>query len=223
MFRFSILLALMLGIVMIAPTAKADEVLSDLPASPDASARYLFYMHGGYVEKRGGGADYHYADILDALAAKGLVVIGEERGQIGNPMNYVPKVVGQVTALLDGGVPAENITVAGHSKGGLISLVTASRLGNASIKFGIMAACGQEASKFGRPYNKFIKRGASRIKGRFLAAWAKDDDVAGNCDRALDKAGVPYENKILPAGKGHRLFYTPDPLWIDLLAAYAKG
>lgn len=40
----------------------------------------------------------------------------------------------------------------------------------------------------------------------------------------MRRAGVRYENKVLPTGQGgHRLFYNPEPIWIDLLSAYAGG
>ncbi len=222
MIRFISILFVLIALAISGRPATAGDVMSAPPASPDPAARYLFYMHGGYPERRGGGADYKYDSILETLADKGFVVIGELRGQT-NPRQYGAGIADQVQSLLDAGVPTANITVAGHSKGGLMSMVAASALGNPDVKFGVMAACGQEGSRFNRSYKKFVKRSAARIKGRFLVAWAEDDDVAGNCDKALNKAGVPYENKVLPAGRGHQLFYTPEPVWIDLLSAYAAG
>ena len=52
------------------------------------------------------------------LQAKGLVVIGEVRRPTKFPV-YTSVTSDQVNRLLDAGVPSANITVAGHSKGGL--------------------------------------------------------------------------------------------------------
>jgi len=179
-------------------------------------------MHGGYVERRGGNEDYRFGAILEALAAKGFVVIGEERDptSIGD---YARRIADQVRYLLGAGVPVENITIGGHSKGGFIALVAATRIVKPDIKYAIMSACGLEGTRFRRPYSEFIRKNASKLKGHFLVAWAADDNVANDCDQALDKGGVPYENKVLPAGQGHKLFYAPAPVWIDLLAAFASG
>jgi hypothetical protein len=46
--------------------------------------------------------------------------------------------------------------------------------------------------------------------------------VAGPKDKALNKAGVPYEKKELPDG-GHRFFYKLGSIWIDLPMGVATG
>ena len=209
------------GAMMLMPVAALAGAVSEAPpSSPDPAAKYLFYMHGLYVEKHGPNSDYHYADVLQALADKGLEVIGEARGP-SNPGAYARKVAGEVQALLDAGVPARNITVAGHSKGGFISLLAASFVQNTEIKYGIMAACGLEGTPFRRNYRKFTNNRASEMKGRFLVVWEQGDDVAGPCDEALDASGAEYRNEILNVGGGHRLFYQPEATWIDLLSGYA--
>ncbi|MBT6095795.1 MAG: hypothetical protein HOK06_02355 [Rhodospirillaceae bacterium] len=198
----------------------AGEVLNTPPSSPDPTKTYLFYMHGRYIEKRGPDADYRYASILEALAKKDLIVIGEVRGDTAFG-KYAAKIVSQARSLLEAGVPVSNITVAGHSKGGFISLIVSTRLGESSIKYGVMAACGVEGTGFRRPYQRFIRKDAHRAKGRFLVAWEQGDTEAGKCDAALDKAGVEYHNEVLTVGGGHRLFYEPEPTWIKLLADFA--
>lgn len=222
MFRVSLLAAALLAGTFGGSPAGAGEVLSAAPRSPDASARYLFYMHGGYPEKKGGNADYRYNAILSTLADKGFVVIGEVRGQT-RPGQYAKAIAGQVRGLLNAGVPVANITVAGHSKGGFMTLLSSIEIGNPSMKFAVMAACGLPGTSFNRTYAKFTKRAAKRMQGRFLVAWAEDDDVAGACDKAMNRAGVRFENKVLPAGRGHRLFYTPEAVWIDVLVGFAAG
>ena len=52
-----------------------------IPDRIDPAKRYIFYMHGFYVERKGPNAEYEYYRILDAIEAKGFVVIGEARGR----------------------------------------------------------------------------------------------------------------------------------------------
>lgn len=198
----------------------AGEVLDAPPATADVSAKYLFYMHGRYIERRGADGDYKYEAILNALADKGLVVIGEIRGDT-NPRAYPGKIAGQVKSLLNAGVPAGNVTIAGHSKGGFMSMLTASRLRNKAVKYGVLAGCAVEGSKFRRSYMKFSGRRASGMRGRFLVAWDADDDVARECDLVMRKAGVEYRNLEFKTGRGHQLFYAPEAIWIEPLAKFA--
>ncbi|MBT3660821.1 MAG: hypothetical protein HN540_13795 [Rhodospirillaceae bacterium] len=41
------------------------------------------------------------------------------------------------------------------------------------------------------------------------------------CDLAMGKAGADYRNLTFTTGKGHNLFYTPEPVWIDPVAKFA--
>lgn len=207
-------------VALLAPVAGAGEVLTRPPADPDPQARYLFYMHGRYVEQHGAYDTYEINQILAALASKGLVVMGEVRSDT-DPRGYSASIARQVLGLLRAGVPAGHVMVAGHSRGGFMSMMVARQLQNRGLKFGVLAGCGTPGSEFRRTYERFIGRAAARMRGRFLVAWDADDDVAGNCDLAMKRAGVPFSNHIYRTGHGHRLFYEPDPVWIDPLAAFA--
>ena len=191
--------------------------LGEFPSNPDPKARYIFYMHGVYPEKHGGVGDYNYWGIVKALQAKGLVVIGEVRGHTAFP-TYTSAIFDQVNRLLDAGVPPANITVAGHSKGGLLSLLVSIRLGRDDIKFAVLAACGTR-----RPYRVMVMRKAKGLRGKFLIMWDKNDHAFGACDESLRKGRVTFTNKILDDGGGHELFNQPTPVWIDPLVSFAKG
>ena len=217
-----ILLVLLIAtmITFASPRVYAGEVLDAPPSAPDASAKHLFYMHGRNIERRGANSDHQYTAVREALAKKGLVVIGEVRSDT-NPRAYSGKIADQVNGLLSAGVPAKNITVAGFSKGGVMAMLAASRLENKGIKFGVLAGCGAKGSEFRRSYERFVKRRAKRLRGTFFIAWDEDDDKAGKCDLAMDKAGVKYRNLELKTGDGHELFFRPKSVWIDPLAAFA--
>jgi hypothetical protein len=213
-----LVIAIMFGITSL--NVCAGEKLDARPAQPDPSAKYLFYLHGRYVERHGDDGNYEYTGILNALAKKGLVVVGEVRSAT-DPGAYSKYIASQVEGLLNAGVPAENITVAGHSKGGFISMLSASRVQNEAIKYAILAGCGVEGSKFRRSYLKFSRRHAMHMRGHFLVAWDADDNVTRECDLAMGKAGVEFQNLIFETGSGHQLFYEPKPVWIDPLAEFA--
>ena len=183
--------------------------LGEFPSNPDPKTRYIFYMHGVVPEKRGGDGNYNYWGIVKALQAKGLVVIGEVRGPTRFPV-YTSAISDQVNRLLDAGVPPANITVAGHSKGGLLSLIISIGLGRDDIKFAVLAACGGK-----RPYRVFVMRRAKELRGKFLIMWDKNDHAFGACDEALRKSRATFTNKILDGGGGHKLFNQPAPVWID--------
>ena len=151
------------------------------------------------------------------LQAKGLVVIGEVRRPTKFPV-YTSVTSDQVNRLLDAGVPSANITVAGHSKGGVLSLIISIGLGRDDIKFAVLAACGSK-----RPYRVFVMRRAKGLRGKFLIMWDKNDHAFGACDESLRKGRVTFTNKILDDGGGHELFNQPAQVWIDPLVSFAKG
>jgi len=205
---------------MAAPGQAADK---KLPDNIDPAKRYMFYMHGIYVERQGPFEQYHYYDILDALENKGFVVIGEARS-LTNPARYAKGIALQVQKLLDAGVPSYQITVAGHSKGGLITLYAASMLGETGINYAVFSGCGRAGTEYRRDLNKFMKLQPEPVEGNFLVAWAEDDQISADCDEALKGGKAVIRNLLLPAGHGgNKVFYTPEPMWIDPLTAFAAG
>jgi hypothetical protein len=220
------MLLLFLRAILVAPlfmvsSALAGTVDRDVPTLPAADQHYLLYMHGGYVEKRGEDGNYQYSVILKELAKADINVIGEVRGSTKFGQ-YARKIAAGVNTLLDAGVPAQNITVGGHSKGGFLSLIASTMIANPNIRFAIMSACGLESTQFYRPYKKFIKKDAQKLQGNFLVAWEQSDSVAKDCDKALKKSGMPYRNVEMDIGGGHQLFYKPDPVWIKLITDFVR-
>ncbi len=192
------------------------------PDSIDPSKRYLFYMHGNIVEKIGPHKQYRYYEIIDQLERGGLVVIGEARADT-KMAEFAAMVAGQVRRLLAAGVPPGNITVAGHSKGGLMSLMVAGMIGDPGVRYGALAACGLPGTKFSKAYRMFIDGMAADMKGVFFVMWEKSDVEAGGCDEAMTTAGAAFQNKILTVGGGHELFYRPEESWIEPLVEFANG
>lgn len=202
--------------------AAAGAVEKRVPDSVDSNARYLFYMHGFAIEQGGPRARaYDYSAILKDLAARGFVVIGEERGRVRNDV-YAEKVAGQVRQLLAAGVPATSITVAGHSKGGMITMLVMSILANPDIAYVNFAGCGRENSGFGG-HLQFARNRAAAARGQLLSAYDRSDKIAGSCQPALDQmSNAVVTERVLDLGGGHELFYAPKAEWLDLLQAWAE-
>ena len=211
-----------LAIFALSAPAVAGTVEKDVPDAIDSSAKYLFYMHGFAIEQGGFRArSYDYSGILKELAKRDFVVIGEERSRVRNDV-YANKVVGQVRKLLAAGVPAKNITVAGHSKGGMITMLVMSMLANPEIVYVNFAGCGKEGSGFGG-YLQFAQNRASMARGQLLSAYDRSDQIAGSCKPALDKmSNAVVTERVLNIGGGHELFYTPKAEWLDILQAWAE-
>jgi hypothetical protein len=195
----------------------AGTILSDVPAKPDAQARYLIFLHRRIVEEQGRDAvspqhgRYEYDAILGALAERGFVVISELRPS-GTGLEYAKKVAGQARKLLAGGVPPESVTIAGFSKGGGLALASAAELGQAKVNVVVLAGCGGPPPAF-----------APRLRGRILSIFDGADDVAASCDQTFAKSkGIKTREIVLEVGKGHGTFYAPRKEWLDPLADWAS-
>jgi len=182
----------------------------EIPSNIDPSARYLFFLHNYYVEKHGPNGDCKYHDILKAFADNGFRVISEVRSGKIVPSEYAKKIVRQVKRLLDAGVPPERITIAGHSKGGVITLCAASQLGNPKIGYIIMAGC--EIKSHAPAYPDF-----TQLKGDFLSINTSTDSITKSCQEVFSKAIIENSNKeiTLKSDKGHKLFFQQEDMWIE--------
>ena len=189
----------------------------EMPSTIDRSAQYLFFLHNYYVEKHGPNGACKYHDILKAFSDNGSTVISEVRSGKIVPSEYAKKIVRQVKRLLDAGVPPENITIAGHSKGGVITLCVASQLRSPKIGFIVMAGC--EIKPLVQAYPDF-----SQLKGDFLSIYALSDTIAGSCQKAFSKASIGFSNKEiqLKSDKGHQLFFQPEIIWIEPVMTWVK-
>lgn len=187
----------------------------EMPSTIDGSAYYLFFLHNYYVEKHGPNGACKYHDILKAFTENGFTVISEIRSGKIVPSEYAKKIVRQVKRLLDAGVPPEHIFIAGHSKGGVITLCAASQLGNPNINYIIMAGCDIKSLAQANP--DFI-----RLRGNFLSIYASSDSIASSCQNVFSNAiiGICYKEIILNSNKGHKLFFQPEDIWIEPVSAW---
>lgn len=215
---------------MLSAAPRAGEVLSEPPATPDPGGRYLFYMHGIKVEEEGPNACskrenacYDYGGITAALAGRGFTVISELRPsgtQIGRYAKQ--RLIPQIRSLVNRGVPRANITVIGHSKGGVITLVVSNLLRAPQINYVVMAGCGKKHSAFRKAFQRLLDRGTT-LHGRVLSLYDVADRDAGSCGEAF-APGTAAETRetAFNTGRGHCLFCVPDEIWIEPVAEWAR-
>ena len=225
---FSLATATLMMIALSLP-ASAGRIHTDVPAQIDPAARYLIYIHGARPESfplsephptRG---LFEYQNILNALAASGFEVISELRMERTNPRRFArTRVLEQVKSLIAAGVPAQNITLAGFSKCGLIAMIVASQARQPKLNIVNMAGCGKGKSR--QAYDNFLANDASKLSGRMLSIYDQADKISGTCQDVSAKAPrMPFEEEVLTVGGGHGTFYTPRKAWVDRVSSWAKA
>lgn len=225
---FSLATATLMMIALSLP-ASAGRIHTDVPTQIDPAARYLIYIHGARPESfplsephptRG---LFEYQNILNALAASGFEVISELRMERTNPRRFArTRVLEQVKSLIAAGVPAQNITLAGFSKGGLIAMIVASQARQPKLNIVNMAGCGKGKSR--QAYDNFLANDASKLSGRMLSIYDQADKISGTCQDVSAKAPrMPFEEEVLTVGGGHGTFYTPRKAWVDRVSSWAKA
>jgi len=126
-------LMLMPALPMIA-VGQVGTITSGVPDTVDPQADYLLYLHGRIIETQGRRPThptfgvYEYDAILEDFARRGFQVLSEARPADTRTADYAEKVAAQVRRLVEAGVAPEHITVAGFSKGGMITIATSSVL-----------------------------------------------------------------------------------------------
>lgn len=213
---------LILCILFIAP-ASGQTISAFTPKKPDASQKYLFYLHGGIVQEQGINAvsprfgAYEYLKILDTLRGHGFNVISEARPKGTEDVVYAIKVSKQIDTLINRGVAPEQIIVVGASQGAYIAIAVARRLKNSRISYAILALCSEYALDY------FLKD-PIELCGNFLSIY-ETSDSKGSCHRLLGdkrcKSG--YTEISLSMGNGHGFIYKPYREWVQPLVQWAGG
>lgn len=221
--------SVLLALTMIAgQPALAGTVYTDVPDRPDPKALYIVYMHGAWPEthardephpRRG---PFRYDDIVKGFAQRGFEVISELRTKPTNPRTFARLTRGKVETLITLGVPAKNITIVGFSKGGEMALIIGSKLRQQEANFAILAGCAKGRSR--QSYEKILATDAATLRGRYLSLYDQAERVAGSCKEAFAKTNVAtLTEELLTVGKGHGTFYEANPVWLDRVAAFARG
>ncbi len=210
-------MALASGGASAADAPSGSRIFGDVPSHVDPAAHYLIYVHGKILESQGRHAvspdfgPYEYDAILETFAKRGFVVVSEVRHEDAG-LPFVHKVASQVRRLLAAGVPAENVTVVGASKGGALTLGVAAELGAPQLSFVVLAGCG--------PYTESL---APRLRGRILSIFDSVDRFTPSCRATFDKAPHLGEHReiVVKLGLDHGLLYRPREEWVGPACAWA--
>ena len=205
----------------------AQDIMSDIPFKPDVEARYLFYLHSKLMEQQGIPAshkklgDYEFLDILKRLRTEGFNVIAEWRPREARLHPYAFRTARRVKGLIEKGVPASSITVAGPDKGGNIALVVASYVGDPLVNYVILGGCFSDEMLTESFKEKFELIPA----GRILSIQDEGFKKRGSCAPYLTQAerGTLYQETLLSTAEGQGVFYRPDNRWIEPLRQWAEG
>lgn len=206
------------------PTATSKLSAYAFPDSIDEAAKYLFYLHGKIVEDQGIPAispaygEYEYQAILQKFVGYGFTVVSEQRPKNTDRMNYAKRVAGQVTALLDAGVSAQNITVVGASKGAGIAIFISDLLENEEINFVIMGTCHPDDVKI-------LKQNNVSLFGNVLTIRDSVDEFSGACGELFASTTEldGYNELVLHVGTGHGILYQPLDEWVLPVVQWAGG
>ena len=223
MMRTNLLMAvLVIGTALTSQAAPAQHgtVHDRVPAMPDVRARYVIYLHGRIIEDQGRRpthatwGTYEYQQILDTLAANGLVVVSEQRPPMTDMSIFASHVADQVRALLRAGVPPEQVSVVGFSKGGGIAIRTSALLQNPRINFVFLAACGDgDFSGFD-----------IKVWGRILSVYEASDEVGRSCQSLFAKSGATGKRSEvrINVGEEHGTFFRPHHEWLTPVLAWVR-
>ena len=155
--------------------------------------------------------EYEYKAILEKLSSYGFVVISEKRVKNTDGMEYAKKITEQVTALLQAGIPAGNITIVGASKGAGITIFVSHLLENEEINYVIMAICDPATIEE-------LKQNEISLYGNVLSIYDSSDELAGSCQELFsfsESKGISKYNEIvLNVGTGHGILFKPLDEWL---------
>ena len=195
----------------------------NLPSVINPSARYVFFLHGKIVEKRGPNGRhrcfgiYDYHGIVKSFRNQGFVVISEVRPERTKLDKYAGKIERQIKTLLAYGLSPEQITVVGFSKGSDIALLVSTKLKDFGINFVLMSGCTHNGTHALDRYRKVIDQSVLSMKGRFLHIYDVSNQKCDVCRKIIKNvsAEVKFEEMKLKNGLGHGLFYRPRRDWVE--------
>lgn len=202
------LITLFLSIWPISLSAETVKSIDEIPLSSGAS--YVFFYHGAIAEgtqknpvseKYG---EYDFSGLKQALDSEDYYLIADIREKNISVKAHAEKLAEAVSGLLHKGIPAENISLVGFSRGGGIVATAAGLIDNKDIRYVLLASCPRAVSW-------------PPFRGRLLSLYEKDDSLAGSC--AFVTEGTPKVDEFkeieLESGLGHGEFYRPQERWLE--------
>jgi hypothetical protein len=200
--------------------AMKTTILPHVPDDPDNTKPYLFYLHGLIVEEAGMRPKseehgyYEYELILEELAGAGFIVISEVREKGTQIKPYAENIVAQIKKLLANKVSPGNITVAGASKGGIISAYVSTMLQEKKINYVFLAGL----------FEKCLIDENLKLYGKILSIHDRSDksSITPSLYFQRSKGLGQFKEIVLKLDVGHGLIYRPYREWIDPLLEWVK-
>lgn len=210
--------------IMLSSPATAGEILSTFPQNPTPDQRYIIYLHGRIIETEGIDpvsprfGQYEYRRITVALAQGNADVIADVRHGDTDVFEYTETLALKIEDMIAQGVRADHITVAGFSKGGYMTLLTANALQNPSLRYVAMAGC-VEGIVDGSDTN------ADGLQGAMLSLVDEADDLGFSCAPlfARNTHLSQTQDITFSEGTGHGVFYRADQRWIDAVFMWSQA
>ncbi|GHE91831.1 alpha/beta hydrolase [Thalassotalea profundi] len=207
-------------LALISTKALAGEIFDTFPLTVKANEKYVFYSHGYIVEgtnprpvnPRWG--TYEFPMIKQALSDKNYNLIAYHRAKNTNPNEFAKRLADDVRLLIKKGVPANNISLVGFSRGGTITIMTSNLLANNQLNFIILAGC-----------SSYIKESIKIVvHGKIYSILETSDDLVGSCQFLIDRSKnvTRFTEQSISTGKEHGAFYTPRPEWVTPVKKWLK-
>jgi len=180
--------------------------------------------HGIIVDQRGLGAakkrGYNPKALCETLATDGYLAFLPIRRSGSSPQkahfHEVMAALGAVRARPD--VDRSRVTMAGHSRGGLLTLWAAVR--GSPVRSYMLLAPAPGAHGI---LTKLLDA-VDRIHAPLLVMFERSDkfseirETVDQLDEALNASSVPHKIIRYDGGGGHDLFFKPDYYWSDMLS-----
>jgi len=197
------------------------EITAEVPLELDPDLHYAIYLHGKIIEDQGLTAEhpefgkYEYQARLAYLADAGVNVISAVRTAGTDPTEYASLVAQQVLNMQAAGVPAENISVIGFSKGAGIAILVSSQLIDQNVNYVILAICGDWLSD----------QPQISLNGRVLSIYEQSDELGGSCRLLAERSegATDFHELSFNTGLGHGAFYRASPDWLGPTLAWISG
>ena len=204
-----------------AASGQSGTISSGVPETVDSQGDYLLYLHGRIIEVQGRRPThptfgvYEYDAILEEFARRGFHVLSEARPADTRIADYAERVAEQVRRLVEQGVAPEHITVAGFSKGGMITIATSSLLQMPGVRYVILAGCNDGV---------FDNTGL-KLTGRVLSIHEASDDIGISCTPLFHRSPGAEETveQRIDTGARHGAFYLPRAAWLEPMFTWIGG
>ena len=150
-----------------------------------------------------------------ALSDDDYHLIAFHRPKNTEPFTYAKKLSGQINKLLVKGVPADNITIIGFSRGAFITGLTSNLMKDTPINTIILAGCGRLVSK---------KHDDIQVYGHVLSVY-EQTDKANTCKKLKDKSShiASFKEIEINTGLSHGAFYRPISDWVTPVKQWIKS